>query len=253
MAKAVRKVSWRTLMRRAKDEQEAGKPKVAAALRAEAATLRGPRSKAKAPAKKPNAKATSRTKTARRSDVAKKGWATRRVNLASQYDPKKPLVIDEEAVKAMTAEDRANDPTGHSQRFSQAATVVPGHGEMVGGPEYALAEEICKMARRKGGKDDVQNLITMKIAQARGEGENAGQTIMRKLMVEQRQKLDSQIVCGFIAEVEDAMEKRNGLEPGGIWTLNSLTIVKIIDALNAAGYTRDGKRDERPEIVRPRT
>lgn len=242
MPKTAKTPSWRTLMRRAKDEENAGKPKVAAALRAEAATLRGPRSKPKAKRapKKPGV-------TKPRSEIMKKAWATRRLNMNKNEMNPVPNMAEVQA--SMRADEAANS----NDRTAYQAVERPGHGQIVGGAEHQFAEEMAKMIRRKGGKDDFQNAITAKIAQARGEGEQLGRITANKLAIARQQKMDQHIVCGFIAEVEDAMQKLGGLPRNQIWTVNSLLIVKITDALNAAGYTSRGMRDESPTIVRPRT
>jgi hypothetical protein len=232
--------SWRTLMRRAKDEDKAGKPKVAATLRQQAADMRkGTRGKAKA---------TSPKKTEPRSEVMKKAWATRRAKAKLVADELSPRA-EAQAINAVR-DDWENARQGMTKAMFGDA---PGRGEIVGGAEHQFAEEIAKLARKKGGKDAIQNKITQRIVMARAEGESLAEIPMRKRMVEQRQKLDQQIVCGFISEVDDNMRQHGGLPRNQIWTLNALLIVKIVDALKAAGYTGGGMRDEPSSIVRPRS
>lgn len=206
--------SWRTLMRRAKDEDKAGKPKVAAALRKQAAAIRH---------RKPAKKASKP-----RSEVMKKAWATRRAR-----------VMGHEIQKVLDA-DTAND----NGAYSPSTQAAPGHGEIIGGAEYLLAEQVFSLSRKKGGKDKIQELVTLNMNVARAEGQNLAEIAMRKKMVEQRQLLDRQIVCAFIAEVEAAQTAENGLHPSVVWSVNPLTIVKIVDALNQAGYSANGMGDQ---------
>jgi hypothetical protein len=232
--------SWRTLMRQAKAADEKGQTLKAASLRREASKLR--------PKRVAKAKPTSRKKTARRSEVMKKAWATRRAKANLVADELSPRA-EAQAINAVR-DDWENTRQGMTKAMSGDA---PGRGEIVGGAEHQFAEEIAKLARKKGGKDAIQNKITQRIVMARAEGESLAEIPMRKRMVEQRQKLDQQIVCGFISEVDDNMRQHGGLPRNQIWTLNALLIVKIVDALKAAGYTGGGMRDEPSSIVRPRS
>lgn len=115
----------------------------------------------------------------------------------------------------------------------------PGHGEIVGGADAQLAEKLVALARKKGGKDAVQNEIMALRQISHYEGRVASDKAATARMVELQQGFADRVVCGFLAEVDEHM--RNGLEPASTFTLNSFTVVKIVDALNKAGYRATGK------------
>lgn len=227
--KATKAPSWRTLMRRAKDEDKAGKPKVAATLRKQAADMRkGTRGKAKA---------TSPKKTEPRSEVMKRAWATRRAKA------KKIVVAD---VLAPRAEAQAvNAVRDDWERVSgvQARQTTPGHGEIIGGAEHQFAGEIAKLARKKGGKDAIQNQITERIAQARAQGEELGRRHVLKTQVDWQRQMDAQIIGGFLAEIAQMKRLDGGmLNAAGTIITAPLVMEKIYSALVEAGYMPGGRR-----------
>lgn len=227
--------SWRTLMRRAKDEDKAGKPKVAATLRQQAADMRkGTRGKAKS---------TSPKKTEPRSEVMKRAWATRRRNKANAGHAAMDAARTEaKAVMAAAGGSYQRTPAPH--HFEQSATLrEPGHGEIVGGAEHQFAEEIAKLARKKGGKDAIQNQITERIATARAEGENLGRRHARKDQADWQRQMDAQIIGGFLAEIAQMKRLDGGmLNAAGTITTAALVMEKIYSALVEAGYMPGGRR-----------
>lgn len=236
--------SWRTLMRKANEAERLGFSHKAKSLRVDASKLRkGTRSKSK-PASKP------------RSEVMKKAWATRRAKKLVVADALSPRA-EAEAVKAVRAdwvnagnqmrqaltvggENTAteNAPGG----FNQSATLrfTPGRGEIVGGAEYNLAEEIAMLARKKGGKDAIQNRITNALAIARAEGQRIADKGAREMREEIVRINNQRIVCAFLSEI-DVHERAGELLPDSPpWTVSALTLTKVAAALRAAGYTGRG-------------
>jgi hypothetical protein len=128
--------------------------------------------------------------------------------------------------------------TGHDMQGEE----TPGRGEIVGGAEHQFAEEIAKLARKKGGKDAIQNLITNRIATARAEVQNSESDVARKRLIELRERIDEQIVCSWLAEVDALQTMSRGIPPDTVFQIGSLTVVKIVDALNRAGYTNGGRK-----------
>lgn len=222
MAKKAKKVSWRTLARQAKKEK---RPAEALWLRRKSAALRRADRKKKVapPARQKDRVDTVQGKLvpfpAKRMPATRgaKAWATRRANQMAKATGTgaKPSEEAWQATNQAMAEDK------------------PGHGEIVGGADAQLAERLVALARKKGGKDAVQNEITVlrvasdKAATAR--------------LVESHQILADRVVCGFIAEVDHSMKFYRGLPPDQTWMLNSFLITKIVDALNKAGYRATGK------------
>jgi hypothetical protein len=201
--------SWRTLMRRATDEQKAGKPKVAAMLRAQAAKLRHGGKPKKTPRSDP-------------AQVAGEKIMAESLNQAFYGDTN------------MTADEAANNNGG-------SVNVQP---LTIGGMNAdKLIVDIKAMARRKDGKGDSQILQTLLALQgtANYEGQRKADDAAIETAKEVQRRTDERIVSGFIAEVETAQQMYRGLPPAMVWSVNSYVITKIVDALNRAGYTARGR------------
>lgn len=130
------------------------------------------------------------------------------------------------------------------QPGNQQAHGNPGRGEIVGGADALLAERIVELARKKGGRDAVQSEIMAMRLVAKYEASVETDKNATKRLIEAQQILADRVVCGFIAEVDHAINFHRGLPPGMTWLLNSFTVVKIIDALNKAGYSTTGRSDK---------
>lgn len=127
------------------------------------------------------------------------------------------------------------DPQAHGQ---------PGRGEIVGGVFSQQADRIANLARKKGGTDAIQNELAALAASSKYEGSVETDKNATKRLIETQQILADRVVCGFIAEVDHAINFHRGLPPGMTWLLNSFTVVKIVDALNKAGYSATGRSDK---------
>jgi hypothetical protein len=212
--KAAKTVSWRTLTRRAEVAEKKGHKAAGKRLRAMAATARsGERKKTK-----------------------KTGLSsTRRENEIRSF-----------GLTAIIANSTAQQQAGIN-RNSEGITwknltgANPGRGEIVGGAVAKLAEDIVKLARRKGGTDAVQDKIMKLQATAKYEGQVEIDKAATQRLIEVQQTMADRIVCGFLTEVAHAQKLHNGLPPRMTWVLNSYTIVKIVDALHKGGYTESGK------------
>lgn len=119
---------------------------------------------------------------------------------------------------------------------------APGKGEIVGGALARKAEEMAKLARKSGGVDTIQTMLAQLESQARYEAVREAEQRFSKERLAVREAVRDKIVCGFIAEVETVQKAKSGLPPSQTWLVNAFTIVNLIDALNAAGYTAHGKR-----------
>lgn len=211
MAKKAKKVSWRTIARRA--EKAADLPK-ARRLRAESAALRRADRAAK--------------KTKKAAPAARRGLAA----LAAKA-PATPEGINREPTTAWQA-----TAFGISDKVDRG---LPGQGDVVGGEISKLADELAKMARKKGGTDAIQNKLLAIRATAHYEGCVEADTAGTKRLVEVQQIMADRIVCGFLAEMEHTMNFHRGFPPGMVHVIDAFTITKIIDALNKAGYRSTGK------------
>lgn len=237
--KAKKKVSWRTLARRA--EKAAGKNlPMARRLRAQAAELRRTeRTKNRVstvegkivPAKRRNLGAAKR---------AVKGWATRHANAL-----KREVAAVRDPVGAELYGDNAKQATAQGLN----AEYRPGHGELVGGSLSQLAERLTKLARKKGGKDEIQHELAALSATSKYVGQVETDKAATKRLVDIQKLTGDRIVCGFLSEIEHCMKVNRGLPPGMTHIIGSYTITKIMDALNRAGYSASGQTPD-PQIVR---
>lgn len=105
------------------------------------------------------------------------------------------------------------------------------------------ARALTVEARKKNGAPLVEEILRSAVLtakmNARAEllrGENAFRTDLLR-------EAGRRVVCGFIAEVDQVMGKGHGMPPQMVWAVNSFTVAKIVDALNAAGYHSSGFRD----------
>lgn len=225
MAKKAKTVSWRTLARRAKQEDKKGRKGSAGILRAQSAAARRAD------------RVTKRKKKAIPAAAVRAaiGWATRRAN-----------EIEHAAASLKSLQTGANRKPSEEawQATTQAMAVdrgAPGHGEVVGGAYAELAERIAKLARKKGGMNGVYNELAALAQTKHYEGCVETDKAATARLIEVQQIIADRVVCGFIAEVDHAMKFHSGLPPDQSWIVNSFLITKIVDALNKAGYSARGK------------
>lgn len=115
----------------------------------------------------------------------------------------------------------------------------PGHGELVGGEMYNLAEELATLARKKGGKDEIQSRLMMATATAAYEGERAADKRHMQAVRAIHEANTDKVVCAALAVFECDPRFRNGFDPAVM--LSGYTLARIVDALNRAGYTAQGR------------
>lgn len=222
MAKKAAKISWRTLTRRA---DKARNPRTASRLRKQAHELR---------------RAERTTKGQSRRTIKSLAREAHKAGLAVQISS-----IPKAAVRALAAL-AASPPectTAEIAAWQKATqfTESPGKGEVVGGADSKMAEKLVTLARKKGGKDAVQNEIMAMRQTALYEGRVEADTAATKRLIEVQERIAERIVCGFISEVDTCVAQHHGLPPAMTWNLNSFLIIKIVDALNKAGYRATGR------------
>lgn len=255
MAKKAKKTaSWRTLARRAK---KAGSPTVARRMRAKSAALRRA-DRATKRKKVGNRTIKSLAREAHKAGLAvqisaipkaavraAKGWATRRANqmVTAMRDDRGASGLASMARDTPEGINRTDNPSwqAHNQSMALQASTAPGHGEIVGGVDSQLAEKLVALARKKGGKDAVQIEIMALRQAANYEGRVETDKAATNQLIEVQQILADRVVCGFIAEIDTAVAQHHGLPPAMTFNLSAFLVVKIIDALNKAGYRATGK------------
>lgn len=246
--KAAKTVSWRTLARRAKAAEKKGHKAVATRLHNMAAEAR--RSE-----RRPYRVKKGELVPVRNLGAAKraaKGWAERAENeimeaaaaaaFRAQGGPEitGAMLNDGMRGRDIAARQAAGAVLGAGGGGS-AQGGLPGHGEIVGGADAQAAERIVKLARKRGGTDAVQNEIMSLRQIARYDGASEADRNAIKRLAEVQENITERVVCGFIAEVDDAVKFHAGLPRAMTWQFNSFTITKIVDALNKAGYRANGK------------
>lgn len=99
-------------------------------------------------------------------------------------------------------------------------------------------------ARKKGGEKSVLQSLRNIVQVAKLEEQRRVEEGAARSRREYLRKADQAIVCAFMAEVEFAMSHARGpLLPGRVWNVPTLTIGKIADALQRAGYHPNGYRE----------
>lgn len=216
--------SWRTLMRQAKEAEAKGHPRKAVALRQKASKLRR------------DARAAARYATS----------VTAEIKAARKARKKKPLTPRSEG-----GIDRSPPKYAIYPGFKQA--LLDGSASQDGGtatlrtdmpvqsPEHALAERVIKLARKKDGLAKVTNELWNSFAAERAETSKRLNDAVSTAIIDVARRMDEKIVCGFIAEINAAEQQFQGLPPDMTFNVSSLTVVKLIDALNRAGYTGKGR------------
>jgi hypothetical protein len=223
-------LSWRTLMRRARLADAKGHGSAAKRLRTMASNIRHGKVTAKPKAPSSRSKAAEALRAQRMDDKIKaktsggNGGSTPRTAIggAGGY--------------SVTEDEAANSNLNQRGLPSTA----PGQGEIVGGFDDVMTAKLMKLARQKGGDILVKTEIMQIQATARYEGERKRDAEAVKTLKEVQRATDEKIVCSFLAEVETAQKLTRGLPPDQVWLVASLTLVKIVDALNRAGYTAKG-------------
>lgn len=133
-----------------------------------------------------------------------------------------------------------------------AATTAVGASDADGanftpaGQGLAVSARVALTIARKNGaaaEADMQALLHGVAHNARMEEQRGILEATTRQRREHLRVTNQKIVCGFIAEVDMAMAQGRGLPPSMVWNLNSFTVTKIVDALNAAGYHGNGFRD----------
>lgn len=233
MAKKAKTVSWRTLTRQADKERS---PRKASALRKLAWAAR----RADRAAKRKKVKVVP---AARRNIVgatrAAKGWATRRRTIKSLARETHKAGLALQIIRAAPMGNKAQC-IARDMAADKEARGAPGHGEVVGGVYAEIAERIAKLARKKGGMNGVYNELATLAASSKYQGASEMDKVATKHLIEVQERMAERVVCGFIAEVNQAEAEHRGLPQAMVWTLNSFLITKIVDALNKAGYSASG-------------
>lgn len=108
------------------------------------------------------------------------------------------------------------------------------------------AQKIIKLARGKDSAkalEAVGNHLMMMRLGSYNDGEHEASVLYRKRLLESQQAIDTKIVCGFLAEVDEQMRSHHGgIPPEMTFVVNSYTLVKIVDALNRVGYYANGRK-----------
>lgn len=159
-----------------------------------------------------------------------KGWETRRRNAA------------------LRAKQEVQQNGGHTQSFSQGATLgqrhgqrIPGHGEIVGGSNgmEEAAKRIAKMARRNDLGEIAAELNSL-VFQAASDAHTGRDRAYLKRIQDIREGERESAVCNFVAEFDSMQRAYGGLPPDMVLHVGARTAIRLVDALNLAGYSASG-------------
>ena len=167
-------------------------------------------------------------------------WITRRKNMAAKGD-----VATETQLTRLANGTHVATQLTYGDRAPQMGTLeIPADGEIVGGYDDNLVGAIVHAARKRDGDgaEHIKRLIQIEQQKGRADGIAIERDRRIKLAEMERRCVSERIVCGFLAEVAETQRQHAGTIPYDlIWALNSLTLEKVVGALNAAGYRPEGK------------
>lgn len=148
---------------------------------------------------------------------------------------KKPIVtdlsIDTVFANAATPSQATETASSLNQAFYGDAA-IPADGNMA-----HKASDLMTLARKRGGKTEVEKYLGDLVYRAIQQGMTKASAAYRSETSNTIRQIDNRIVCGFLAEVREQETLHRGLPPSMVFTLNAYTIVKIVEALNRAGFT----------------
>lgn len=175
-----------------------------------------------------------------------KGWETRRANAARlgvsphafvrmPRKPGKPVFTDAE-FKKIAAEAQDINTAQSARHGDNGRTLTDAESHII-----ALTNDLMSLARSKGGAEKV----AAKLRVIQNGARYQGQTEVEKISIERlkavQERMAERVVCGFLAEVNIAEQTYSGLPIDMVWSMNSLTVRHIVDALNRAGYRPNGR------------
>lgn len=137
-------------------------------------------------------------------------------------------------------DEAANDSARAASVDSMPLTEQPGKGEVVGGYLAALAGQIAKLARKKGGIDEIQGRLMVLEAQTRHDAKVDANERVQKAAQQANEQWRENIVTGFLARCAALEQMHRGLPDTVV--VDGMTLARVIDALHGAGYTARGKR-----------
>ena len=235
-----------TLARRARAEKN---PRKAKKLRAEAAKLRREEREAKAFQASTvaelnsmkNEKRAQMLKRVKKRKARKPGKAASKTikGLNQALEHAKRFGLENGGWRAVDNAARAASPD--AMPLAQLQQERPGKGEIVGGELARKAEEIAKLARKKGGIDAIQKALEALAFNRRHEATREMTERMNTVAKDSNKRWGDAIVTGFMARCL-GMEAANGRGLPDYVVVDGVTLARVVDALTDAGYTAQGKR-----------
>lgn len=142
---------------------------------------------------------------------------------------------------AKEADEALNAINGFVANRAEAAANPPGRGEIVGGELAKQADTLAALARKKGGTDAVQAQLAAMLRIMRYEVQKAADDRHMKTVKDIHEATTDKIVCSAIAAFQMQMKEQGGLPPAV--TIPSYTLCRMLDALNRAGYSAEGRKE----------
>lgn len=177
--------------------------------------------------------------------VMKKAWATRRRNqrLAKRRGPTKPIQTVESLLVKGTPPFENMTAVGLINRegFESARQAI-GEQPSPKAVEAGLVVRAIADAMASGNEAEAEQKLLQIMARSKFEGQKMVSEQHMQQANKTFRRTTEQAVCGFIAEVDHAQRMYGGLPPDQVWPIASFTVIKIVQALNDAGYTSRGYR-----------
>jgi hypothetical protein len=102
----------------------------------------------------------------------------------------------------------------------------------------ALAHDIMSLSRKPGGIAQIDNTLKAMELTARYEGERRAEESFARKSAEEMRAIDEAIVGSFLAELA-----AHPLEQGGVFTVSTFVLTRIVGALKRAGYSPTGRNN----------
>ena len=180
----------------------------------------------------------------------KQGWITRRANLAAA----KAKAIEAQGVwdnQVSAGQSRIGVAGQVAQNWTTSglAAAIGGQVQQMGAQEIPAAQSeddklglaIVEAARKREGVEHVNRLLQIERQKARADGIANERERQNRLVLVRSRCTDERIVCGFVAEVKEMERSYGSLPYELIWSMNSLTLTKVVEALLRAGYRPEGR------------
>jgi hypothetical protein len=126
-----------------------------------------------------------------------------------------------------------------AQSFERIRDEAIQAAEIQTAPTHPLVDEVMSLSRKPHAKDQLTGLLNAIQSDAHTGGRREEAKLAVGMLQQERLNTAENAVCGFIAEVQ-ALVRSQGI-PTGTLTLSTFVVEKIIEVLQRAGFTAQGR------------